>query len=197
MKKIIVATGNQGKMKEIERIFTSDKYELLSLKEIGFTKKVAEDQDNFEGNALKKAITVMQSIHEITLADDSGLEVDKLNGEPGISSARFAGEGARDIDNNNKLLGLMKNVPLGERGAQFRCVMVLVFPNGNKLTSEGICRGTISYEAYGDSGFGYDPIFIPEGYNKTFAQIGNGDKNKISHRAIALNNMKELIKNIF
>lgn len=197
MIRIIVATNNQGKMGEIKEIFQNSRYEMVSLKDINFTDNIVEDQDSFKGNALKKALTVMEVTNEIVLGDDSGLEVDELGGSPGILSARFAGERSKDRDNNEKLLELMNNIPLDKRGAQFRCVMALVSPNGEELISEGICRGTISYEPHGKFGFGYDPLFIPEGYDKTFAQLGEKEKNKISHRAIALKNMKNMIKNVF
>lgn len=197
MKKIIVATRNPGKMKEIEEIFKSNRYKIFSLDDIGFMVNIVEDQDSFKGNAIKKALSVVESIGEIALGDDSGLEVDELGGQPGIFSARFSGPDATDKENNEKLIRIMKSIPLDRRGAQFRCLMALVLPDGRQFIAEGICRGTIGYEAHGNMGFGYDPLFIPDGYTKTFAQIGEEHKNQISHRAIALRNIKSLVKNIF
>lgn len=193
MKKIIIATHNLGKLKEIRNILKGDEYEFFSLGDIDFTHEIIEDQDTFEGNALKKAYSVMRIAKELTLADDSGLEVDILNGQPGIFSARFSGEHATDDNNNEKLLRLMKDVPFEERGAQFRCVIALVLPSGQSLISEGICRGKIADKPYGNHGFGYDPIFVPEGFDRTFAQIDEKEKNKISHRSIALHRLKEIM----
>ena len=152
-----------------------------------------EDQDSFEGNAYKKAKSVARVINEIILADDSGLEVDILNGQPGVFSARFSGENATDEKNNEKLLKMMEGVPEEKRGAQFRCVLVLMLPNGKSFKVEGICRGRIADRPYGNEGFGYDPIFIPEGYNITFGQMGKDEKNRISHRFLALKKLKEIM----
>lgn len=193
MKRIVIASNNAGKIKEIKNILGNNKLEFLSLKDVGFYKEILEDQDSFEGNAYKKAECVAKDVNEIVLADDSGLEVDILNGQPGVFSARFAGKNATDEKNNEKLLGMMKDVPEEKRGAQFRCVLVLMLPNGKSFKAEGICRGKIADRPYGNEGFGYDPIFIPEGYNKTFGQMQEDEKNKISHRYLALQKLKEIM----
>ena len=193
MKSIVIASNNQGKIKEIKEILASKSFEFLSLKEAGFDSDMVEDQDSFEGNALKKATTVVKVVNQMTLADDSGLEVDALHGQPGILSARFAGDGATDLANNSKLLEIMKDIPIEQRGAQFRCVMVLILPNGKTYSAEGVCRGIIADKAYGNKGFGYDPLFIPEGYTRTFGQIDEDEKNKISHRFIALQKLKAIM----
>lgn len=193
MKRIVIASNNVGKIKEIQNILGNNKLEFLSLKDVGFYKEILEDQDSFKGNAYKKAECVAKDVNEIVLADDSGLEVDILNGQPGVFSARFAGKNATDEKNNEKLLEMMKDVPEEKRGAQFRCVLVLMLPNGKSFKAEGICRGKIADRPYGNEGFGYDPIFIPEGYNKTFGQMQEDEKNKISHRYLALQKLKEIM----
>ncbi|MGI5850940.1 MAG: RdgB/HAM1 family non-canonical purine NTP pyrophosphatase [Caldicoprobacterales bacterium] len=193
MKKIIIASNNKGKIKEIRAIIGEQDIELLDLKDIGFTDEITEDGYSIKENAVKKGLSVMKAVGELTIADDSGLEVDAIDGQPGVLSARFSGEGATDESNNRKLLELLSNIPMEKRGAQFRCVMALIYPNGRILTAEGICRGRIAYKPIGDKGFGYDPIFIPNGYDKTFSQLGSHVKNQISHRAIALYKMKGIM----
>ena len=193
MKKIIIASNNKGKIREIRAIIGEQDIELLDLKDIGFTDEITEDGYSIKENAVKKGLSVMKAVGELTIADDSGLEVDAIDGQPGVLSARFSGEGATDESNNRKLLELLSNIPMEKRGAQFRCVMALIYPNGKILTAEGICRGRIAYKPIGDKGFGYDPIFIPNGYDKTFSQLGSHVKNQISHRAIALYKMKGIM----
>jgi len=193
MKKIIIASNNKGKIKEIRAIIGEQDIELLDLKDIGFTDEITEDGYSIKENAVKKGLSVMKAVGELTIADDSGLEVDAIDGQPGVLSARFSGEGATDESNNRKLLEHLSNIPMEKRGAQFRCVMALIYPNGRILTAEGICRGRIAYKPIGDKGFGYDPIFIPNGYDKTFSQLGSHVKNQISHRAIALYKMKGIM----
>lgn len=190
MKRLIIASNNTGKIKEISEIIGSRGFELLSLKDIGFTGEIMEGCHSFKENAIKKALCVMGFAEELTLADDSGLEVDALGGQPGVLSARFSGQHATDESNNKKLLRLLSNIPEGERNAQFRCVMALVHSNGERDIAEGICRGRIADKPKGDNGFGYDPIFIPDGYDKTFAELGDGVKNAISHRSIALEKLR-------
>ena len=193
MKKIIIASNNKAKIREIRAIIGEQDIELLDLKDIGFTDEITEDGYSIKENAVKKGLSVMKAVGELTIADDSGLEVDAIDGQPGVLSARFSGEGATDESNNRKLLELLSNIPMEKRGAQFRCVMALIYPNGRILTAEGICRGRIAYKPIGDKGFGYDPIFIPNGYDKTFSQLGSHVKNQISHRAIALYKMKGIM----
>ena len=193
MRKIVIASNNAGKIKEIQNILGNNKFEFLSLKEIVFYQDILEDQDSFEGNAYKKAESVARVVNDIVLADDSGLEVDILNGQPGVFSARFSGKNATDENNNEKLLKMMKDVPEEKRGAQFRCVIVIILPNGKSFKAEGICRGKITDKPNGNKGFGYDPIFIPVGYNKTFGQMEKDEKNRISHRFLALQRLKEIM----
>ena len=193
MKKIIIASNNKAKIREIRAIIGEQDIELLDLKDIGFTDEITEDGYSIKENAVKKGLSVMKAVGELTIADDSGLEVDAIDGQPGVLSARFSGEGATDESNNRKLLELLSNIPMEKRGAQFRCVMALIYPNRKILTAEGICRGRIAYKPIGDKGFGYDPIFIPNGYDKTFSQLGSHVKNQISHRAIALDKMKGIM----
>ncbi len=193
MKRIVIASNNEGKIKEIKEILGDKGFEILSMKDAGFSDEILEDKDSFEGNALKKAQSVMEVVKEITLADDSGLEVDILDGQPGVHSARFAGNDATDQRNNEKLLRLMEDTPDHNRGAQFRCVIALVIPDGRNFFAEGICRGKISKMPFGNNGFGYDPIFIPQGFNKTFAELQEHQKNEISHRAIAIKKIKDIM----
>jgi len=193
MEKIIVATKNQGKLEEIKEILADLPYMILSLKDVGLQVEIEEDQNTFEGNALKKAAEVMKLTGEIALADDSGLEVEALDKKPGVYSARFAGENATDEENNKKLLELMKDVPDHKRKAVFRCAIAMVFPDGRIIQVDGSCPGKIGYEERGTGGFGYDPLFIVDGLNKTFAELDAEQKNQISHRGLALKKLKEML----
>jgi XTP/dITP diphosphohydrolase len=193
MRTLIVATNNPGKVQEIRRIFKDMPLEILSLKDIGITIEVEEDQESFAGNARKKAIEIAEYTSQPTLADDSGLEVMALKGQPGVYSARFAGENATDEENNIKLLKMMEGIPLESRGAVFRCAIALAYPTGKVLQVMGWCYGKIGFFPSGNGGFGYDPLFIVDGLGKTFAQLTPREKNRISHRGIALNKLKELL----
>jgi len=184
--KIVVATKNQGKIKEIKRILDGMEVQVVSQYDMGIHKTVEEDGATFEENALKKAKEIMELTGEITLADDSGLVVDYLNGAPGVYSARYAGEGATDEENNNKLLEALKDVPFEKRMARFVCVIAAVWPDGKRIISRGECSGMIHFKPAGKNGFGYDPLFFIPEYNKTMAEIDFELKNKISHRAKAL-----------
>ncbi|MBU5678048.1 XTP/dITP diphosphatase [Alkaliphilus sp. MSJ-5] len=191
----VIATGNKHKLEEIGVILKDFQLEVLSMKDVGLDGlEIIEDGNTFEENALIKAKTVMEKTGKLALADDSGLEVDILNNQPGIYSARFAGEHATDKENNDKLLKLLKDIPLEKRKARFVCAMAAVFPNGDIVVLRGECSGVIGFEPKGTSGFGYDPLFIIEEYGKTFAELGEERKNKISHRAIALEKLKEELK---
>ncbi|QUH19958.1 XTP/dITP diphosphatase [Alkaliphilus sp. B6464] len=191
----VIATGNKHKLEEIGVILKDFQLEVLSMKDVGLDGlEIIEDGNTFEENALIKAKTVMEKTGKLALADDSGLEVDILNNQPGIYSARFAGEHATDKENNDKLLKLLKDIPLEKRRARFVCAMAAVFPNGDIVVLRGECSGVIGFEPKGTSGFGYDPLFIIEEYGKTFAELGEERKNKISHRAIALEKLKEELK---
>ena len=194
--KAVIATKNKGKLKELQNLLSDFGLEIVSLDEFDEIGEIVEDGDTFFENAMKKARTVAERTGLLAIADDSGLEVDCLNGRPGIYSARFAGENCSDQDNNQKLLSEMKDVPAEKRGAQFRCVIVAYHPDGKWVSAEGICRGTIGFEPVGDQGFGYDPLFIPEGEDRTMAQMTREEKNKISHRGKALQDLKSKIEQI-
>jgi XTP/dITP diphosphohydrolase len=194
-KKLLIASNNAGKVKEFRSLFSRLGFEVLSLKEAGLNVVVEEDQPDFAGNSYKKASEIGKRIGEITLADDSGLEVESLGGQPGVYSARFAGEGATDQQNNEKLLARMKQVPEGKRKACFRCVITLYYPDGKYLQTEGKCIGKIGLSPSGNGGFGYDPLFLPDRYhNKSMAELSLKEKNRISHRAIALHSMISLLR---
>lgn len=187
MHKFVIATKNKGKIKEIREMLKGLPFEVVSMTEEGITEDIEENGTTFEENALIKAREVMKVCDQIVMADDSGLEVDFLNGAPGIYSARFGGEGASDSDKNKKLLGLLENVPFEKRTARFVCAIAVVFPDKTELVVRGTCEGYIAFEPAGSNGFGYDPLFILPGFNKTMAQISSDEKNRISHRSNALN----------
>ena len=186
MNKIIFATGNKDKMKEIRMILSDLDVEILSMKEAGISVDIEENGTTFEENALIKAKAVAAYTDAIVLADDSGLEIDYLNKEPGVYSARYAGDAHNSEANMKKLLKDMEGIE--NRKAQFRTVFVLII-DGKEHLFEGIVKGEITKNRKGASGFGYDSIFIPEGYTQTFAEMGNELKNKISHRALATNKL--------
>ena len=194
MRKIVLATNNASKVKEFNAILSAngyDGYQVLSLKECGFCGDIEENADTFEGNAYIKAKTVAEFTGIATVADDSGLEVDALNGAPGVHSARYAGEGASSEQLIEKLLKEMKGVPFTNRNARFTTVMCAVLPDGKTLYERGECHGVITDAPKGNGGFGYDPVFFYPPFGKTFAELSSEEKNSISHRAIAL---KRLIK---
>ena len=188
---LVIATSNQHKLKEFKAILKGFPLTILSLKDFPDIPVVVEDGKSFYENALKKALTVARHTDKITVADDSGIEVDALDGKPGVYSARFAGEDATDEANNTKLLKELEGVSSDKRGACFKCVLVIAQPDGETAFVEGACRGTIIHEARGEYGFGYDPLFLVPEYDKTFSEITPEEKNKISHRARAL---KKLLK---
>ncbi|MBI4531021.1 MAG: RdgB/HAM1 family non-canonical purine NTP pyrophosphatase [Candidatus Latescibacteria bacterium] len=186
--KFVAATQNLGKFSEIAAIL-SNTVEVISL-----TVPVCTDEDGhtFLENAVKKARAVVMATGLPAIADDSGLEVDALDGAPGVYSARFAGEGASDAERIAKLLGLMHGIPDPQRTARFRCVVAIVFPTGRVITAEGICEGCIAHQPRGENGFGYDPVFVvPELGGRTFAELDPEVKNRISHRARALETLKK------
>ena len=195
MDKIIVAASrNRHKIEEIEAITKKFGMRIISRDEAGVPPvEIEEDGQTFEENSFKKAGEIMKLCGRITLADDSGLMVDYLNGAPGVYSARFAGEDGNDTKNNEKLLKLMEGVPADERTAKFVSVITMVYPDGTVLTARGECPGTILTAPAGDGGFGYDPLFVPDGYEKTFAQLTADEKNAISHRAVALVELERLL----
>lgn len=200
MKTIIFATTNEGKVREVNRIMQESGYEVISLKQAGITVDVEEDGTTFEENATIKAkaiwdVTVNMEGYEdaIVLADDSGLEIDYLNGEPGIYSARYLGEDTSYEYKNNVILERLKDAPEEERSARFVCAMAAVFPDGRVLCEKGIMEGRIAYSVEGNNGFGYDPIFYLPEFGMTSARITPDQKNEISHRGKALRLIKERI----
>lgn len=194
--KLVVATNNPHKVKEIVNILKGQNYEILSLKNFPDAPVVIEDGSTFEENAVKKSSIIAKHTGLLALADDSGLEVDVLNGEPGVKSARFAGENATDEDRNRKLLNLIRDVPESKRNARFKCAIALSNPQGDTHVVLGVCEGSIAFEPRGNKGFGYDPIFVVPCYGKTFAELGPDIKNRISHRAIALQQILKVLSNL-
>jgi len=192
MFEIVLATRNRDKIREIKKILNDTNARFLSLEDFPGCPEVVEDGETLEANAKKKALVVSQYTKKLSLAEDTGLEVDALGGAPGVRSARFAGDNATYENNNRKLLKLMEKLPLEERRAKFRCVAALARPDGEVVSCEGVCEGRIAFEMKGKSGFGYDPLFIVPEHGKTFAELGEDIKNRISHRAQALAKIKEI-----
>jgi XTP/dITP diphosphohydrolase len=193
---LVLATHNRDKAKEIRAFLGGSGYRILTLEDFPSAPEVVEDGDSYEANAMKKAKTTAQHTGKMTLADDTGLEVDALQGQPGLYSARFAGEGVTYADNRRKLLSLLKDVPPSKRTARFRCVMVLAMPGGQTRTVEGMVEGTITQEDRGEEGFGYDPVFYLPVVGKTLAQLTFEEKNRVSHRAKALEKIREILKSV-
>jgi XTP/dITP diphosphohydrolase len=183
---LLVATRNRDKLKEIEAILAELNFDLRSAADTNGLPDVKEDADTVRDNAIKKAIETAKASKQLTLADDTGLEVDALNGEPGVRSARFAGDEATYFENTKLLLSRLAGVPLEKRTARFRCVVAIADANGLVDTVEGICNGAILEEERGGGGFGYDPVFLPDGQVKSFGELSPDVKNRISHRAKAL-----------
>ena len=204
MKTAILASQNKNKIKEIQAILGKHGFSVISRDEAGLpADDIEETGTTFEENSYIKASAISEMIAEdhafdeykesLVIADDSGLMVDALGGAPGVYSARYAGEGGTYDDNNKKLLGALKDVPDSERGAAFVTVITMIWPGGERLTARGECKGHIIKEARGDAGFGYDPVFVPDGYDVTFAEMGPDAKNRISHRARALEELERLL----
>ncbi len=192
-KKLIFATGNEKKMKEIREILGDLDYEILSMKEAGIDMDIVEDGTTFEENAIIKAKAVMEASGRLVLADDSGLEVDYLNKEPGIYSARYMGENTSYRIKNQIILDRLHGVPDILRTARFVCVIAAAFPDGRIETRTGTIEGQIAHEPAGENGFGYDPIFYLPERKMTTAQISPEEKNEISHRGKALRQIKEIL----
>ena len=188
IKEVVLATGNKGKVKEFSNLLEGVFGKIISLSDLGSPPEVIEDGLTFRDNALKKAREIAQYSGKLTLADDSGLEVDALNGQPGVYSARYSGEGATDKTNIDKVLAELGNNP--NRKARFVCVLALVDPNGEELVVEGFCEGIILGKPRGEGGFGYDPVFYLPDRRKTMAEVEPELKNTISHRANALKRLK-------
>lgn len=183
---LVVASRNSAKVAELKELLSHLQIKVLSLEDFPDLAEVAEDGTTYEENAVKKARAVAEATGKMALADDSGIEVDALQGEPGVKSARFGGAGLTEHERNMKLLKLLENVPDEERGATFQCRVAIAGPKDKLKVVEGACRGTIIRAPRGGKGFGYDPIFVPSEYNQTFAELSPEVKNRISHRGRAL-----------
>ncbi len=191
---IVAATKNRHKIQEIEAITQEFGMSIISRDEAGVPDiEINEDGETFEENSYKKAFEIMKLCNNITIADDSGLEVDCLDGAPGVYSARFAGKDGDDDANNRKLTELIKDVPYEQRTGRFVSVITMVFPDGETISARGEVEGRLLTEKRGTSGFGYDPLFVPEGYDRTFGELGPEIKNSISHRSRALARLRELL----
>lgn len=196
MKRIIFATGNKDKLREIREILVDLDIEVISMKEAGITADIVEDGTTFEENAIIKAKAIHELTGEAVLADDSGLEVDYLNKEPGVYSARYMGEDTSYHIKNMSLVDRLEGVPDEKRTARFVCVIALVTEDGQVVTTRGNYEGIIGYEEKGENGFGYDPIFYVPEYGCYSAELSREKKNEISHRGKALRLMKEEIMKI-
>jgi XTP/dITP diphosphohydrolase len=194
--RIIFATKNEGKVKEISEMLASTDIVLVSLNRFESLPEIVEDGKTYRENALKKAKIISEFTGEIVLADDSGLQVDVLGGEPGVYSARYAGEGATDEKNNAKLLAQLKDVPEEKRIASFFCALVLYYPDGHYRSFEAEWQGRIIDERRGTNGFGYDPIFLWPAMNKTAAELTPEIKNTVSHRGQAFMKLRNYLSKI-
>jgi XTP/dITP diphosphohydrolase len=190
MKELVVATGNKGKLREFGELLKGLVETILSPADFPGFPEVEEDGDTFEANAIKKAMSAAVFTGKPVLADDSGISVDYLDGRPGVYSARYAGEGAADADNNALLLQELAGVPAGQRGAAFHCVIALCHPDGSCQTFDGSLPGVILEEPRGAGGFGYDPLFLVPEYGQTFSELPLDIKNAISHRGRAMQQLK-------
>lgn len=196
-RRIILSTGNLHKVNEIKGILKGMPFDVVTKDDLGYQDfDVVEDGKTLEENALKKAQELHKLTKGIVIADDTGLYVDVLKGEPGVYSARYAGENATYAENNKLLLNKLKDVPVEKRTAYFKTVIAVILEDGSRLMAEGICRGTIAFQERGKRGFGYDPLFVVEGLDKTFSEMTQEEKNKISHRANALNNLREKLEEV-
>jgi XTP/dITP diphosphohydrolase len=192
---VVVATGNQGKMAEIRVALPFPHWRFVSAAELRDWPEPDETGETFEQNARIKALAARERFAMASLADDSGLEVDALGGEPGVRSSRYAGECATDAENNGRLLLALRDVPESERTARFRCVMVFIDEDGSEVIATGTCEGRIAREPRGENGFGYDPLFQPDATpGRRMAELDTAEKNLISHRGVALRNLRDLIE---
>lgn len=196
LNKIIFATGNMDKVKEIQMILADLNIEIITMKDAGITIDIEENGTTYEENALVKARAVAEYADCIVMADDSGLEIEYLNNEPGIYSARYLGEDTSYRIKNANLIQRLEGVEDEKRTARFVCAIAAVFPDGREITTRGIIEGRIGYEEKGSNGFGYDPIFYVPCFGKTTAELSEEEKNQVSHRGNALALMKEELKKI-
>ncbi|MDD3338624.1 MAG: XTP/dITP diphosphatase [Lachnospiraceae bacterium] len=194
MKQVIFATGNAHKLQEIKEILVDLDWDIISMKEAGIDMEIIEDGKTFEENAIIKARTIMEATGKMVLADDSGLVIDYLNGEPGIYSARYMGEDTSYHIKNKSLVDRLEGVPQEKRTARFVCAVAAIFPDGQVLTTEGKFEGIIGYEERGENGFGYDPIFFLPEYGCSSAELSREKKNELSHRGQALRMMRDKLQ---
>jgi XTP/dITP diphosphohydrolase len=193
MIEVILATRNSGKIREIENLLRDSKFRILTFKDFKSWPEIEERGSSFAENALIKARDLVRFHGLPVLAEDSGLEIEYLDGRPGVLSSRYAGYGATDEENIQKVLREMQGCPEDKKGARFRCVVVFLTPAGRCYVAQGICRGRITFNKKGKGGFGYDPIFIPDGFTRTMAELTLDEKNEISHRAKALRSLLKII----
>ncbi len=194
-RRVVVATKNPGKLEEIRATLAFPGWEFVSEAELGEWPDVEETGETFVANARIKALAVREHTGLASLADDSGLEVDALDGEPGVYSSRYAGPCASDAENNSRLLLALQDAPVLQRTARFRCAMVFIDDDGNETVSQGACEGSIGFEARGNGGFGYDPLFLPDAVpGRTMAELTTREKNMISHRGAALRALREMLE---
>jgi len=196
MPRLLLATTNKGKAAEYRRLLKGLDLELVTLGQAGISQEAEENCNTFEGNARSKAEFYAALSGLLTLADDSGLEVDALGGEPGVRSSRYAGDNAGDAERISFLLNKLRDIPQGKRQARFRCVIAIAQPGRTTQTAEGTCEGFIAPGPQGDNGFGYDPIFYLPEYNKTIAELTPDVKNRISHRGRAAEKARLLLVNL-
>ncbi|MBF0706345.1 MULTISPECIES: XTP/dITP diphosphatase [Bacillales] len=197
MRKLLIATKNEGKVREFKRRFESEELTVISLLDLEEAPDVAETGHTFAENAVLKAEAIMKLTNQPVIADDSGLVIDALDGDPGVYSARYAGLDKNDEANMDKVLEEMKNVPEEDRGASFQCILAVAIPGQNTEVFSGSCKGTIAFERSGNYGFGYDPIFYLPSYGKTMAELSPEEKNAISHRGQALDRLEKGFKDLF
>ena len=194
--KLLVATNNRGKLREYAELLKAIPFELTTLSEQGITEEVEETGSNLKQNAIHKATAYAKLSGLTTMADDSGLEVDALGGEPGPLSRRYAGENVSDQGRNDYLLAKLRDIPREKRTARFRAVIAIAFPDGKVKTAEGVCEGIIAFGAKGEGGFGYDPIFYLPDIDKHMAELSLAEKNKISHRAKAAQKARRILERL-
>ena len=192
--KILLATNNKAKVREYARLLQSIPYQVVSLEDVNISEQVEETGTSFKENAILKAKRYAELSGLTTIADDSGLEVDALCGEPGVRSARYAGKGASDKERIDLLLNKIVDVPWEKRHAQFRCVIAIAFPDGKVQICQGQCRGILTFKPLGDKGFGYDPIFYLPDLHKTMAELSMSEKNAISHRGKAAEEARKALQ---
>ena len=194
--RLLIATHNQGKLREYQELLAGLPFELVTLDQVGIPDDVPETGSTFLENARLKAEAYARQSGLLTLADDSGLEVDALGGEPGVQSKRYAGAGKSDAERNQYLLDKLQTIPRGKRNARFRCTIVVVAPDGRQWVSEGQCEGEIAFEPRGTNGFGYDPVFILQEDDRHMAELPTEEKNRISHRARAAAGARTILESM-